>query len=476
VERWQSLVGALAGLVAALAPLRSTRQRLWATALCGAGTVASALLAVHLPDASWDANLYHYPAAFALADGWNPILDAGCPVATPSALVDAVIRCYPKAPWIASAQAYAWFGTIDAGNLLHWLLMGSVVGPGLLVARYRRRSRRRTALAVALLAAANPVTLAQLASGYVDTILASLLTITVFGWLAQLQHGHGDRTLPCLGSILLVGTKFTGLVYAAALGAGVVVLLASRSRPRAGRTALVLAVTFVLGALLTVDSYAHNLRHHGNPFHPVWSTTEPDILAGQADRDFLARSRFEKLALSLVARQPDSGTPVPELRPEPRLPFARPTWTHQFDARFSGFGPLFYEALLLGALLWTGCRDARLGAFALLVLASALATDASWWARLSPQLWLLPVLALLPLRRREVARERPRWWRTLGPASLGLLLLMDVVLVGGASLRDAVRTAHRWQAAAANPPSGAVFELMLRPQLRAAMLRRLRER
>lgn len=249
VERWQLVGGGAIGLLAALAPLRTLVARGAAVVVCVAAAVGSAQLAIQLPDASWDANLYRYPAAFALADGWNPVRDPGCPVATPMALVADVIRCYPKATWIASAQAYVWCGTIDAGNLLHWLLMASAIGPGLLLARYRWRARRRTALTVAMLAAANPVTLAQLASGYADTVVASLCTITVFGWLAHVHARGGSRATPCLGSLLLVGTKFTGLVHEALFGAGAVLLLAASSRRRAMRAALALAATFFVGSL-----------------------------------------------------------------------------------------------------------------------------------------------------------------------------------------------------------------------------------
>jgi hypothetical protein len=55
-------------------------------------------------------------------------------------------------------------------------------------------------------------------------------------------------------------------------------------------------------------------------------------------------------------------------------------------------------------------------------------------------------------------------------------LAADVAMVGSASLRGAIRSRHRWHAAAATPPSGPVHELLQNPDLQPALLRRLRER
>ena len=45
------------------------------------------------------------------------------------------------------------------------------------------------------------------------------------------------------------------------------------------------------------------------------------------------------------------------MHPVPRVPFTDLHWTYTYDARLSGFGPLFWEALLLALLLvwrrWT---------------------------------------------------------------------------------------------------------------------------
>src|SRR5690606_33057992 len=85
VQGWHALLGIVAGLLACGLPANQNRgqpQRGFALrrpACCLVLLAAAALLAVVLPDLSWDANLYHFPAVLALAEGWNPIWDRQAP-------------------------------------------------------------------------------------------------------------------------------------------------------------------------------------------------------------------------------------------------------------------------------------------------------------------------------------------------------------------------------------------------------------
>src|SRR5690606_31321624 len=126
-----------------------------------------------------------------------------------------------------------------------------------------------------------------------------------------------------------------------------------------------------------------------------------------ASEPFRAYGRLEKLVRSLGSRQMP---PEREMRVDPvlRVPFTDLHWRSRYDSRYSGFGPLFWEALLLALLAFpVAFRRHHVWSYAAMVavLASVLATDAAWWARLAPQLWLLPILLVFGAR---VPRSRDR--------------------------------------------------------------------
>jgi hypothetical protein len=129
-----------------------------------------------------------------------------------------------------------------------------------------------------------------------------------------------------------------------------------------------------------------------------------------------------------------------------KLPFTvSRTELQQFaspDVRFGGFGPLFSGALLLAlatlALLPWPRRRLRV-CVGLLVLAgsilvSVLAFSEAWWARLAPQLGLLPALIALA----GMLALRPRWQGWV-PRALLVTLCLNSGLVLGAHAVLAVR-------------------------------------
>jgi len=115
--------------------------------------------------------------------------------------------------------------------------------------------------------------------------------------------------------------------------------------------------------------------------------------------------------------------------------------------RIAGFGPFFSGALLLGlgvlgsALLRGGAPRGVIILFAGTIVASLLISTHTWWARYGPQLWWLPVVAVIA--GLGVTQRRPMHWAARG---LAALLLVNAVLVGFVHFRweiEATHTVHR---------------------------------
>jgi len=178
-----------------------------------------------------------------------------------------------------------------------------------------------------------------------------------------------------------------------------------------------------------------NFRFHGNPFYPVLGSDEAaaSAMAGQFDiwapPEFMAMGRVEKLARSLLS---ESGGAESMPRWKMPLTVARRELYIFFNTepRYGGFGPLFGSVLLATLIVFLAAArsiDRRVlvsaGALTLLLVLSALLNREAWWARLSPQVWLLPVVLLT-----AIAMAGPKWSRRVG-ALLVLLLLANSALV-----------------------------------------------
>jgi hypothetical protein len=411
------------GLATALIASRafSDGRRSWwrSTGVLATVAVLSGGVLAWVYDFSGDGQWYHMPGVLALAQGWNPFEHPQLGGWSeefkraigerPSAAI--YVQHYPKGMWIVAAATYQATGLLEAAKALNVLYAVAVYA--LAVSMLRRMGLSaawRHGLAAA--AAANPVVLYQVHSYFVDGQVASLCSLLVLLSLDYLRR-PSTRLLAQLAAciVLLVNVKFTGLVFALALGGGFVALYgfagARRAAWRYMATGL-LSATIAVG-VVGYQPYMTNLWFHGNPFYPILGSDDAAEaeMAGQfqiwAPAAFMEQGRIEKLTRSVLARS--SGA---EAMPRLKWPF---TVTKQelyiffnTEPRYGGFGPLFGSALVATLLVFAAAartvnRRALLGAATIagLLIVTALLNREAWWARLSPQLWLVPIALLAVL-------------------------------------------------------------------------------
>jgi len=427
------------------------RVLLTATACLAALTLAGGAALGWLYDFSGDGQWYHLPGILALAQGWNPFqkpLLVNWNADFEHQLTNAAIyvQHYAKGVWIIDAAVYRATGWLEATKVLNLLY---IVAAYLLTANFLGRLglSQLWVHSLALAAAANPVSLYQMGSFFVDGQLASLCTLLV---VVSLDYFHRPRkrTLFLLVAcvVLLVNVKFTGVVYAAGLGAGLSALAWLRGRrAESGRYAATGITSMLLAvAVVGYQPYITNLLQQGNPFYPAVGRDDAANLAteGQFERwapaEFLGMGRLEKLVRSVFAE-----SSAAKSLPRWKAPFS--IAKHELyiffntEPRYGGFGPLFGGILLLVLVVYTltvgvtrrsnGYLD---GALALVVTFSILPNPEAWWARLAPQLWLVPVILASGL-----AMERVTWLRRASFAVV-LLLLVNSLMVGLLNLGRAV--------------------------------------
>lgn len=438
---WFGLLGALVATA-----FMARDLRIWCKAtlcLILAFVVATAVLG-WLVDFSGDGQQYHLPAVFALAQGWNPFQvsrlaewNAGFAQTLTSSIY---VEHYAKGTWMLAAAVDLGTGALEAGKAFSLLLP---LATWLLGAAFLRQRGFSAwwAHGLALAAAANPVSIYQLSTFYVDGQLAALCTLVLIVSLVYF-YTSDKRWLVLLVACLipLVNVKFTGLVYAACLTLGLAVGARLAGLPVSSRRYLAVAVASIGMAVILVgyQPYVTNTIEKGHPFYPALGRDDGrNVQWKSAPAEFLALNRAEKLARSILARSVESTE-----WPHWKLPFSvtiQELYTFfGADARYGGFGPLFGGGFLVASLLYVSAITSmprRLWltgiGLSMIVFISILPNPEAWWARLAPQLWLIPLILITVLMTFHGI-----WRRAAGVVLV--LMLLNVALVAGLNWTRAV--------------------------------------
>jgi hypothetical protein len=438
------------------------RQRIAVLAAAGVITALSLLLAAAFFDMSWDGLWYHQTAVYQMAHGWNPIHD---PMHGFVVHVQDALRHYSKGPWYVALALFQTTGDIEWSKPAP-LMMMAVTFLCVLAAAVDCGLRRRVAATLAALVALNPVVVCESASYLVDGLMISFLACFVAAQFSILRRAGERRVSPLLlaisvtSAMLCITTKLTGLVYFCLFAAagGLYVLL--RRRDLLVRYTLAQVAAVAMGAaVLGFNPYVTNTLNRGHPFYPWMGTAaHPGYSDNGPNRDpvenvetppnMVGRSRFVRLGYGIFGR--------PGSQPFLDGPNAKLMWPFQIgwkdfhlfnfhDVRIGGFGPLFSGALLIAVALLTATlihpgRLTRVVPILLLctIVGSLLLSKHTWWARYGPQLWWLPLAAVM-------AGLAPATWRAVRWTSwiLAAILLINGALIAVAHFQwevEATRT------------------------------------
>jgi len=433
--------GVLLGLL--LARLIRTPDRGWAAMIFTMAFTAMAVLASGwFFDYSWDGLAIHKPAITQFLHGWNPYRDGSSQNG-----VNFWSAVYPKASWICSAQLAALAGNLESGKAVNLI---AIAAAGLSAWRFLRPrfpAKPHLAMIGAGLIGLNPVAVYQAPTYYVDGLLASLVTILLFSLAHHLTKPNSRFAWFETGVtvMLLINLKFTGLVYACVILAVAGLMIVFRHPIRTTVRFSMITAGLVLFSLFVCGKtpYLDNVLARRHFFYPLFGENKVDIIdlikpANLVNRDRISSFFIDNFSKSQPVRAPESTTL--------RLPFDLTGITRDWhDPESGGFGPLFAEAILAAGLigiLFAIRREPRFGAagvfLAVAILASGFINPEAWWARYSPQLFLLPPLVALFAVRQSVLPSR-----IAGAVGLSLLAV-NIVIVGYLSTIPKRGMSARW--------------------------------
>lgn len=354
-------------------------------------TVLSYFLAVSYYDISYDGQGYHQETIYLLKNGWNPVYEQ-------SNAFRNWVNYYQKGNEIIQANIYLLTNKIEAGKLVNLLFVYiAFVSSFAYLSLLRIKTVYRWLISFIIVF--NPVVFTQVFTYYLDANWYLTFVILLMSLLSYFASGK----LPFLiififSSVIFCSLKLTSVPVFIVLS--IFALIFSLKRKK---LAAPLLSIFVLALICNAHPFITNIKNGHHILHPFAGEHKTDILNQNIPKVLLNHNRLERLAISLFSK-PNNDREI-TLVNTLKMPFSIDK-SHLFliyDTRLGGFGYLFSEILILSFLLlfyslYTEKSKSNRNIFLIIicgVICSILINPASWWARLSPQMWLVPIAVII---------------------------------------------------------------------------------
>ncbi|AWK50030.1 hypothetical protein DIC82_02505 [Clostridium beijerinckii] len=354
--------------------------------------IITLILTGNFYDISWDGMWYHQNAIIELNNGWNPIYEK---LTGEGALWN---NYYGKYSEIMQACILSTFKNIEMGKMINVLFMIMATLYSLYILLLRFKFNYAHSLVYALLIGFNPVSIYQMLSFYHDGILASLLIIC--GCMI-LDLEKDDSTIKYIFLVMIgcigVNIKFTLLGYVFAIG-GMYILYRLINKRNIKKLIISASMILVIGVgILGFNPYMINLQEGNHIFYPLMGQGKVDIISYNQPKSFAEKNWIEKFMTSIFSES-DNINEVAKGDPAIKVPlYINEEEINVFkmpDVRIGGWGPLFSGMLILSIIIYIRQKYEKksISLFLLGILITVIMNPEAWWARYTPQLYLIPII------------------------------------------------------------------------------------
>ena len=381
-------------------------------AVCG----LLAAVAARFDDLSWDGMNARIESVLALSAGWNPVKD---PTFQEGARL-AETNPYLRGSFVVQSGYQYSFGNLLAAflaNLTGSLNAGKAVTPILAVASFGIAFGGLASLALpggwclalALMAALNPVAIYQSSSYYIDGHTGSLFTAMLFSALRLLRTGlNTDGLIALVASFLgLSASKTSGLFYGIIIDViflGFYAALHLKNlRPMLVFVGISALVTWPVGLLFRkVGGFPALTMEY------LKTATSPATAGyGVGDKSYGqdAMLKLDRAQIFVMSYFAPSGSMPSKV--ETKFPFYFDRRELSLfedlspDPRAGGLGPLYGGCLLLAlasvGMILLGRAPPLASLFPIVPVLLSVGLTQTWWARWAPQGWIIPLALLLPV-------------------------------------------------------------------------------
>lgn len=399
-------------------------------------TAGTLNVALYLLDYSYDGQSYHMSTVFLLDKGWVPVYESAFEFVREKFPVlgnDYFLwtDVYVKFVEIFGACLARLTGTPEAGKSINLLFAFMTFCYAVFVLTVLfRRTARGTVYVLAFFLVWNPVAAYQMFTYYVDGVMYYSFMMLLLSVL-HMEALPDKKFLPLcsavFSAVILSNVKFLGFIYASMiLGGYFIYLLILKRKGDARRVFLCSAAVACLVVISGINPYFTNIRQGNHLLHPFIGKNRIDPFYLQRPNRFEGKNQLHNLVVSTFAA---SYNLLNDSEEEVRLkiPFTNPDGEAEFtdaDVRAGGFGWYWSGIVLISILLCFGLRfenaeQKRIFRLVMgILLSSVILNPESWWARLVPQFWAVPMFILIF----SFNKKRFRFGREL--ALWGLLYIM----------------------------------------------------
>lgn len=362
-------------------------------------------------DNTWDGNTYHKEMIGLMKNGMNPVYNEESG--------DIWTQHYARSVETYAAVIYSFTGNIESGKSINFLLMLIL---WVQISKFLKEKNVNTVLAVLIGAAVaiNPISLIQSTSYYVDGVFANVLFFLILELLKITDSKEIKiKSIPfywlAMLTTICINIKFTSLVICTMfIGVFCIYwLYLAISKKTFWATFKKLfsffVVIYVFAIMIVGESvYVKNFVKYGHPFYPLKGEgTGVDIVTGNEPEGLSEKTHVEKFIYTLFSKTYTWYDKKPELK----IPFTiyeSEFYSMQFaDTRIGAFGPWYSGMLILSLPIIVFYlikkivkKDKKVILLLLILMAIILPIPilpVVWQLRYYPQLYLLPIIAILLL-------------------------------------------------------------------------------
>ncbi len=379
-------------------------------------------------DTSCDGNFYHKTAIGLIKEGWNPLYEGSeefCEKLDTEIENEGQflwIDHYPKVTWNFAASIYAVTNNIESGKVITILLAISLACLTYYYLSDRLLKKWQAGL-IAIAIPINPIVLSQLFTFYVDGIMGLLIygIILFLVMIADTKFDAISSRVKWFGLAaeitLCMNIKFTGIYFAAIFSIVFYIfwlvqsIKDNRFKEVFFKTTINFIIIVIVGiGIVGASTYIKNTIEHKNPLYPIIGKDKVDIITTMQPESFGEKNRFVKLFESIFAVS-ENITYTSGNSPDLKIPFSiKDEEINNLaipDTRIGGYGIFFSGILLISIItfiysiikIFKNNKNVFKYIIAILLgtFVTTLCMAEAWWARYSPQLYLIPILAMFGL-------------------------------------------------------------------------------
>lgn len=395
--------------------------------------ISSSYICSKYYDVNWDSNTYHKDAVGALANGWNPIYEDYISFYKKSGYRDMNIigkeitkshgfwqTYYAKGIWNISANMYYYTGNIESSKIVNILLV-YVTFTFVLYLLNTYTKNIFLPIIVAFIFSVSPISLTQMFSYYNDGALYNALLITIISFILFIINKKIKQTneiyLWITSSIIVVSNiKFTGFAYAGCFCLALYIYyiiyqfknnkIKEIIKPTVIFAISVIAAIFIAG----FQPYITNTYLKGNPFYPLMGKNKVDIVTYNEPSEFHNYSTIKKFSYSLFGKtiNINENSPIPVQLKQPFMIYTEEIVNlRESDTRIAGFGLLFSGIFIISVFiiifgLYKNYKENKIVcnicfSLTVVIIFLILFISESWWARYTPFVYYIPLMAIIIL-------------------------------------------------------------------------------